>query len=153
MDSREQILHLINLYGFTIDTGDLDGFAELFAHGEWTMEGGASATGKVQLLAGLANIRVYEDGTPRTRHTTTNIDLAIDERSGAAKYQCYVTVFQQTSEFPLQVIFAGHYFDDFERTDGVWRFKKRLIRYQLVGDMTAHVKAPTKLIEKYKNAE
>ena len=87
------------------------------------------------------------------RSTTTNIDLAIDEQSGTAKCQCYLTVFQQTSEFPLQVIFSGHYFDDFQRANGVWRFKKRLIRYQLVGDMSAHIKAPTKLIEKYKNAE
>ena len=153
MNSREQILCLMNLYGFTIDTGDFDGFAELFSHGEWTMEGGASAKGKDQLLAGMANVRVYEDGTPRTRHTTTNIDLKIDEVAGTAKSQCYVTVFQQTSEFPLQVIFSGHYFDDFKRADGVWRFKKRLIRHQLVGDMRAHVKAPTKLIEKYENAE
>ena len=153
VEAREQILHLMNLYGFTIDTGDFDGFAELFAHGEWIMEGGATARGKDQLLAGMANIRVYEDGTPRTRHTTTNIDLGINEEAGTAKSQCYVTVFQQTSEFPLQAIFSGHYFDEFERTDGVWRFKKRLIRYQLVGDMNAHVKVPTKLIEKYGNAE
>ena len=153
MDSREQILHLMNRYGFTIDTGDFDGFAELFARGEWTMEGGASAKGKAQLLAGMANIRVYDDGTPRTRHTTTNIDLTIDEAKGTAESQCYVTVFQQAPEFPLQAIFSGHYFDDFERSDGVWHFKKRLIRYQLVGDMSAHVKAPTKLIEKYQNAQ
>lgn len=153
MNSRDQILHLTNLYGFTIDTGDFNGFAELFARGEWTMEGGASAKGKDQLLAGMANIRVYEDGTPKTRHTTTNIDLSIDEEAGTANSQCYVTVFQQTSEFPLQVIFSGHYFDDFERVDGVWIFKRRLIRYQLVGDMSAHVKAPSKLIDKYKNAK
>lgn len=152
MDSRDQILHLMNLYGFTIDTGDFDGFAELFALGEWTMEGGASAKGKAQLLAGMGDIRVYDDGTPRTKHTTTNIDLAIDETAGTAKSQCYVTVFQQATDFPLQVIFSGHYFDDFARVDGVWNFKKRLIRYQLVGDMSAHVKTPTKLIDKYKNA-
>ena len=149
MDSREQILNLMNQYAFTIDTGDFKGFAELFSNGEWTMEGGASARGRDQLLAGMANVRTYDDGTPRTRHTTTNIDLAIDEAAGTAKSQCYVTVFQQTSEFPLQVIFSGHYFDDFERMDGKWHFKKRLIRHQLVGDMSAHVNAPTKLIKKY----
>ena len=153
MNSQEQILRLMNLYGFTIDTGDFDGFAELFSHGEWTMEGGASAKGKDQLLAGMANVRVYEDGTPRTRHATTNIDLQIDEAAGTAKSQCYMTVVQQTSDFPLQVIFSGHYFDDFERADGVWRFKKRLIRNQLVGDMRAHVSAPTKLIKKYEKAK
>ena len=94
MDSREQILHLMNLYGFTIDTGDFNGFAELFAHGEWTMEGGASAMGKDQLLAGMANIRAYEDGTPKTRHATTNMDLAIDEKAGTAKSQCSLKLWQ-----------------------------------------------------------
>ena len=67
-------------------------------------------------------------------------DLDIDETAGTAKSQCYVTVFQQTDAFPLQAIFSGHYFDDFERVNGKWRFKKRHIKHQLVGDMSAHLK-------------
>ena len=39
MSAREEILHLINRYTFTIDTGDLEGFASLFTHGKWIMEG------------------------------------------------------------------------------------------------------------------
>lgn len=39
MSAQEEIQHLINQYAFTIDTGDLEGFASLFEHGEWTMEG------------------------------------------------------------------------------------------------------------------
>lgn len=152
MDSRSEILRLMNLYCFTLDTGDLNGFAELFAHGQWIMEGGASSTGKDQLLAGLRNVRLYEDGTPKTKHVTTNIDLVVDENSSTARSQCYVTVFQQTDQFPLQAIFAGHYFDDFERIDGAWRFTKRLIRQQLVGDMSAHVKNPSKLVTRSADA-
>ena len=34
MTAKEEILHLLNTYGFTIDTGDLEGFASLFEHGE-----------------------------------------------------------------------------------------------------------------------
>ena len=140
MSSRDEILHLMNRYGFTIDTGDLDSFADLFEHGEWGMEGADPFVGKQQFLDALSNIIIYEDGTPRTKHVTANVDLDIDEAAGKAKCQCYVTVFQQTDKFPLQAIFSGHYFDDFERVDGKWRFKKRHIRHQLVGDMTAHLK-------------
>jgi hypothetical protein len=146
MTAHDEIMRLMNHYGFTIDTGDFDGFAGLFEYGEWVVEGGASSVGKAQMLKGLANVRLYGDGTPRTRHVTANVDLRIDEASATAQSQCYVTVFQQTEELPLQAIFCGHYFDDFARLDGVWRFKRRLIRHQLVGDMRAHLVQPTKLI-------
>jgi hypothetical protein len=39
----------------------------------------------------------------------------------------------------LQAIFCGHYFDEFERVGGDWRFKKRVIRHVLVGDLSAHL--------------
>ncbi len=146
MNAREEILHLMNMYGFTIDTGDLDGFAGLFEHGEWGMDGAEPFVGKQQFLDALSNIRIYEDGTPKTKHVTANVDLDINEEAGTAKSQCYVTVFQQTKDFPLQAIFSGHYFDEFERQNGQWRFKKRHIRHQLVGDMTAHLKTVSDIV-------
>jgi len=136
----------MNMYGFTIDTGDLDGFAGLFAHGEWGVEGAELSIGKQQVLETLSNVRIYEDGTPRTKHVTANVDVMIDEASGTAKSQCYVTVFQQTDAFPLQAIFSGHYFDDFERVNWTWRFTKRYIRYNLVGDLSAHLKTPANMV-------
>jgi hypothetical protein len=54
-----------------------------------------------------------------------------------------VTVFQQTDGFPLQPVFSGHYFFDFTRVNGAWRFTKREIRSGLVGDLSAHLKAPS----------
>lgn len=146
MSAREEILHLINRYAFTIDTGDLEGFASLFEHGELIMEGAAPIAGRQQALEAISGVRIYEDGTPRTKHVTSNVDLNIDEEAGTAKSERYVTIFQQTEGFPLQPIFSGHYFDDFERVDGSWRFKKRVIRYALVGDLSAHLKAPTEII-------
>lgn len=139
MTAKEEITHLINQYGFTIDTGDLEGFANLFEYGEWMMEG-SEPFGKQEIIDNVvSNVKIYKDGTPRTKHVTTNVDIKIDEEAGTAKSECYVTVLQQTDEFPLQPIFSGHYFDDFERVDGRWRFAKRIIRYALDGDLSAHL--------------
>jgi hypothetical protein len=146
MSARDEITHLMNRYGFTIDTGDLDGFTSLFEHGEWTVEGAKPNHGKQQLLETLSNVIIYKDGTPRTKHITANVDLDIDEDAGTAKSQCYVTVLQQTDNFPLQVIFSGHYFDDFERVEGKWRFAKRFIRHGLVGDMGEHLRVPAAVV-------
>ena len=143
MSAREEITHLMNLYCFALDTGDLDGFADLFENGEWTMEGFTPKRGKQDLLHVTSNVILYEDGTPKTKHITANVDLEINEGAGTAKCQCYVTVLQQTENFPLQTIFSGHYFDEFERVDGGWRFAKRIIRNMLAGDLSAHLKAVT----------
>jgi hypothetical protein len=145
MSAREDILHLINRYTFTIDRGDLEGFASLFEYGEWIMNDAEPIVGRQQVREAIAKIRIYEDGTPRTKHVISNVDINMDEASGTAKSECYVTVFQQTAAFPLQPIFSGHYFFDFAHVDGSWRFKKREIRYGLVGDLSAHLKAPSEI--------
>ena len=134
MKAETEILHLINQYAFALDAADFESLNRLFEHAQWIVEG-------KEVGDTLSNIRIYDNGTPRTRHVTSNVDLEINEPRDKAKGQCYVTVFQQTEDLPLQPIFSGHYFDEFERVDGVWRFSKREIRYSLVGDMTAHVKS------------
>jgi hypothetical protein len=140
MNSVSEITHLINQYGFTIDTGDVDGFAALFEHAEWVVEGAVPNHGKEDMLNNVvANVRLYEDGTPKTKHVVSNVELNIEEVSGTATAQSYVTLFQQTDTFALQAIFCGHYFDEFERVGGDWRFKKRVIRHVLVGDLSAHL--------------
>ena len=103
MSSREEILHLMSIYGFTMDTGGLGGFAGLFANGEWEMEGAEPFRGKEHLLAGLDSVILYGDGTPRTKHVTANVELEIDEGAGKAKSQACVTVFQKTDSFPCAV--------------------------------------------------
>ena len=148
MSAREDILHLLNRYGFAIDTGDLDGFASLFEHGSWEMEGAAPLIGKQSALAMLSNVKIYQDGTPKTKHVTSNVDFSINEAAGTASSECYVTVFQQTDEFPLQAIFSGHYFDQFERVNDSWRFTRRVIRHALVGNMSAHLKVPSDVVPK-----
>ena len=145
-DSRYHITHLINQYGFTIDTGDLQSFAALFADGVWEVEGSEPCVGSQQVLDALATVRIYDDGTPRTKHVISNLDLAIDEAGDSAQSQCYITLFQQTDDFPMQAIFCGHYFDEFVRIDNRWRFSHRLIKNMLVGDLSAHHADPSSIV-------
>ncbi len=142
MTSREEILHLINSYTFLLDNGDLEGWAALFEHGEWGSEDAPLLKGKEQMFEMINNILiVYPDGTPRTRHVVTNVDLNIDDDQGVASCTSYITLLQQIDDRPLQAIFSGEYHDDFERVDGRWRFARRVTKRPFFGDMSAHVKA------------
>jgi len=129
----------MNQYLFYFDTGAFDKLAALFEHGMVTKVGPLVVEGKEGILNFLKSIKVYEDGTPKTRHVNSNIDLTIDEDKGTATGRSYVTVLQQTDKLPLQVIFSGYYFDDLERAAGQWRFKQRIIRDPVMGDMSGHV--------------
>ncbi len=147
MSAKDEITSLINRYSFTIDTGDLDGFVDLFAQGEWSVEGSTPSCGRQELFDNvIANVIIYNDGTSRTRHVTANVELDIDDEAGTAKCQRYVTVLQQTDELSLQTIFSGHYFDEFVKENGRWRFAKTLVRHPLVGNMSQHLKPAAEFI-------
>ena len=101
------ISHPIYEYARLIDAGDFAGVAELFRHGEIiTAQGGATGYDEV-LAMYTAATRLYEDGTPRTRHLTTNLDIRQDGDS--ASCQSYFTVMQSLPDFPLQAIISGRY--------------------------------------------
>ena len=62
--------------------------------------------------------RRYPDGTPRTKHVTTNLIVEVDDDAGTATGRSYFTVLQAVPGLPLQPIVAGRYHDRFVR-DGV----------------------------------
>ena len=75
MDSAREIENLLYTYAERIDAGDLDGVADLFAHGRiHGQEDGPPETvfegrDAVRALYGMAT-RIYEDtGTPKTPNT------------------------------------------------------------------------------------
>ena len=139
-DARESILQLMNEYCYRIDNGDLQGFADLFEHGTWLVQGDPHGgdSGSEEVMKTLQNIILY-DGKPNTKHVMSNIQLDIDEATNSAVAQCYITVNQAVPpDFPLQPIFIGHYRDRFERVDNCWRFVLRDISPDLAGDLGHH---------------
>jgi 3-phenylpropionate/cinnamic acid dioxygenase small subunit len=144
-DSAIEITNLIYRYAELIDAGDLDAVAELFAHGRICgVENGPpetvfTGTAGVRKMYEMA-VRIHDDGTPKTRHNTSNVQLEIDEDGGTARSTSYYCVTQATPELPLQVIVTGHYQDTFHRLDGVWWFDSRTMFVDQVGDVSHHLK-------------
>ncbi len=144
-DSALEITNLIYTYAQLLDGGDLDGVARLFAHGRICgVQDGPPET----VFAGSARVRemydmatrIYDDGTPKTKHNTTNVQLYIDEAAGTAQSTSYYCVTQATDDLPLQVIVTGHYKDTFHRVDGAWCFDSRTMFVDQVGDVSRHLK-------------
>src|SRR5580700_9359219 len=116
------ITKLIYRYADLIDSGDLDGLSELFAHATVDVGDGNLLEGAGPVREMYSGVIIYPDGTPRTRHTTTNLDIDVDELAGTGTCRSYVTVFQQTDDFPLQPVYQNRYEDRFVRSGGQWRF-------------------------------
>ncbi|WP_345483404.1 nuclear transport factor 2 family protein [Planotetraspora phitsanulokensis] len=122
-----------------MDEGDFAGLGALFA--DATFAGSTSASGRHAVEKMFRDtLIVYEDGTPRTKHVTSNIAIEVDEVAGTAGSHSYVTVLQALPDFALQPIAAGRYHDRFECRDGHWRFVERNVRIDLVGDVSRHLR-------------
>jgi 3-phenylpropionate/cinnamic acid dioxygenase small subunit len=143
MLAETQITNLLYRYAECIDAGDLAGAAALFEHARVRI-GGEDTIDAARLLGIWKSLIVlHPDGTPRTKHVTTNPIVEIDEEAGTASCRSYYTVLQQTDEFPLQTIVAGRYHDRFERVGGRWRFSYRdLTLIDMVGDVSRHLTYP-----------
>ena len=139
-DNCRTIENLVYRYAERIDAGDLAGVADLFRHGRIQAGPGMVFEGSDQVRRMYDGAtRLYEDGTPRTRHVTTNVAVDVDEDAGTGSARSYYTVFQQTDELPLQPIIAGHYHDTFHQVDGQWCFDTREMFVDLTGDLTHHL--------------
>jgi 3-phenylpropionate/cinnamic acid dioxygenase small subunit len=138
-DDARAIENLVYAYAERVDAGDLAGVAELFRHGRIQASPGIVFEGAEQVRGMYdRSTRLYDDGTPRTRHVTTNVAVEVDD-TGTGTARSYYTVLQQTDEMPLQPIIAGHYHDTFHRVDGSWCFDTREMFVDLTGDLSHHL--------------
>jgi len=139
--AERDIENLVARYAELVDAGDFAGLGDLLSDAVFGGEGDAVVRGGELIEQTFrAMVRVYEDGTPRTKHVTTNINLEVDADGEAATARSYVTVFQALPDLPLQPIVAGRYRDRFERRPGGWRFVERRFTTDLVGDVSHHLK-------------
>lgn len=144
MIDRDAIAALVYRYAELIDAGDLDGVAALFEHADWVAGSrdfrvhGAKATRHM-----YDGVILYEDGTPQTKHVITNVVIEHEDGSAHATARSYFTVLQ-AHDGTLQPIIAGRYHDRFEHVDGTWRFAERIIHPDLQGDLSRHMRGPTR---------
>ncbi|MBI5090698.1 MAG: nuclear transport factor 2 family protein [Actinobacteria bacterium] len=144
-DARAAVSNLVMTYAELLDLGDLEGVGELFADGEIISRPDAPVRrGRDDVVAMYrAAVRLYPDGTPRTKHVTTNlvIDVALDgDGPPTATCRSYFTVLQAVDErLPLQAVIAGRYHDEFEQVEGRWCFRRRRMFGDLYGELSHHM--------------
>ena len=142
MDARTAIEHIVYGYAERVDLGDFAGVAELFAHALYKGGGpddpGVEGAAPVQRILETM-VRRYDDGTPRTRHLISNPIVDVDADAGTATIRSSYTVLQQVEGQPLQPIIVGRYHDTFARVDGEWRFARRCLFTDLIGDLSRHL--------------
>ncbi|ORM33389.1 nuclear transport factor 2 family protein [Williamsia sp. 1135] len=107
-----------------------------------TFGGGGGSVNGAEVLQEMfeKTVVTYADGTPKTKHVTTNMLIDIDEESGGATARSYFTVLQALPDLPLQTIVAGRYADRFDYVDGHWRFADRQVTIDLFGDVSRHLR-------------
>ncbi|KAA9159364.1 nuclear transport factor 2 family protein [Amycolatopsis acidicola] len=141
MSTPDRVIeNLIARYAELVDDGDFAGVAALLADATFAGSGGGVSGREAIEKMFRDTVIVHEDGTPRTQHVTTNVQIEVDELAGTASARSYVTVLQAATDFPLQTIVAGRYYDRFERLDGVWRFVDRRVKITHVGDVSRHLR-------------
>jgi ketosteroid isomerase-like protein len=141
--SYRAIENLIASYAELVDHGDFAGVGLLLADATFTgAAGSVTGAGAIEKML-RDNVIVYDDGTPRTKHVTTNIAIEVDEEAGTAVSRSYFTALQALPDLALQPIVSGSYQDRFERRDGQWRFVERRVRTDLVGDVSRHLRRST----------
>jgi 3-phenylpropionate/cinnamic acid dioxygenase small subunit len=143
VNDEQAIANLVFRYAEAVDAGDFELVGRLFAHATYR----AQAGGAVHAVEGaeavtaqmVATTRRYDDGTPRTRHQTTNLIIEVDDDRRLAACRSYFCVLQVVGG-GLQPIIAGRYHDRLERVDDAWRFTDRLILPDLFGDLSEHLR-------------
>ncbi|NNL67167.1 MAG: SnoaL-like domain-containing protein [Myxococcales bacterium] len=124
-----------------MDAGDIAGVARLFEHADYRAGDGPALSAAEVERVNRELVILHEDGTPRTKHLTTNAIIEIDTAAGTARVRSYFTVIQGVAGTPLQPIVAGRYHDAFERAGDGWRFRERRIFVDLVGDLARHLRS------------
>lgn len=129
-------------YLTAVDDGRFDDMAALFADATYRVAHADGTTvssyrGVDEVRAFCSQVKLHADGTPRTRHLITNVDITVDGDRAVANSA--VVVLQQTDRIPLQPIATGRYTDQLVRRDGSWHFADRLVHGFLLGDRSDHV--------------
>src|SRR6476469_7495922 len=89
--SHRAIENLIATYAELVDDGDFAGVGLLLADATFTGGSGSVSGGDAIEKMLRDNVIIYEDGTPRTKHVTTNVAIEIDEAAGTAVSRSYFT--------------------------------------------------------------
>ena len=136
----EAVRALVIAYAERLDRGDLDGVAALFDGAVVRAARSGDLTGSAEVRRMYDPVVLYEDRTPRTQHVLSNLEVEVDAAARTATSRCAFAVVQARPGGGVQPVLAGRYEDRFALVDGAWRFVERVIRPDLAGDLSDHMR-------------
>ena len=140
-----EIKNVIYRYADLIDRGNLRAVAAMFSQGKIVAVNGDGQRSEIvgeEAIYGMYTsfTRLYQDnGSPHTKHMTTNVIVDIDKAGNTASSQAYTVVFQAVDDFPLQPIIGVRYYDKFAKSEDGWHFTERQMDSHLFGDLSRHL--------------
>jgi 3-phenylpropionate/cinnamic acid dioxygenase small subunit len=137
-EAHEAIRNLLGRYCELMDAAEWTKVGELFADAKLVGPDGKDVAEGAEAVAKLYRhgTKLY-DGSPRTRHLTSNTVIQIDGDNATAR-SSYV-VFQGMDGLALQPIITGRYHDGFVSPADGWRFARRQFFVDHVGDLSHHL--------------
>jgi hypothetical protein len=138
---EQAIANLVYGLAEAIDDADHDRIERLFGDADFQLAGREPRRGGAAFREVVEQSMLLHDGSPRTQHLVTNLQITFDDDGDVASARSYVTVLQAVDGFPLQLVLAGRYHDRFQRdADGRWSWVERGMRIDLVGDTSWHTR-------------
>ncbi len=130
VEDRLAIHDLIARYGWSLDTGDVEGFVDCFTPDgvlcEDVFETPDTFAGR-DAIRGMASFFAGLPMFPGRQHHVTSI--LIEGAAPRCRVRAYCLVTDANAGFAGGAAFCGHYDDQVVKQDGRWRFERRLIRH------------------------
>ena len=135
---EQAIANLLFAYASYFDAGRWEEAAGLLERA--TIPMGERSIGADELLERWRATVILHDGSPRTSHLTTNLEIVVDGDTATCRSR--FTVLQAVVAGEIRTVCSGRYLDTFARTEGTWHFTSRAYRMDLVGDLSQHLRTP-----------
>lgn len=138
-----EIPALLAEYADAFDAGDFARAAAMFDGGCVVVDGQEVAGADKIAAMWKSFVKLYEDGTPKTRHLVTNPAITLSDHGKEARCCSQWTVLQQAPGKALTIVGTGRYDDQFLFDGTRWRFQRRsYASVDFWGDASAHLKNP-----------
>ena len=133
LEAKDAIRDVLHSYCFRLDAGEFDSWAELFTtDAVFVPSPDQECHGRAAIRDYIGSVLSEAGAGPGRKHLTINavITLAGDEADVISN----VLVVLETAA-GITIALAGRYADHIVNDNGHWRFKKRAVHFDIVGDL------------------